>query len=213
MRISFKNAILLLLTTGVTLGACTQSSQQADNADQLQNNTTAVRQLEELMPKKQEKTIENFAKITASEVLLETSKGSVVIELYSDKAPLTVANFLDLIESKFYDGIIFHRVIPGFMAQVGDPLTKEADMEGYWGTGGPGYVIADEFHPELKHDQAGILSMANAGPNSGGSQIFITYGPQPHLDGKHAVFGKVVSGMSVLESIEKGDKIITATYK
>ena len=160
-----------------------------------------------------EKTITDFKKITAQTVIFETSQGPITIELYQDKAPLTVANFLDLIENDYYDGMVFHRVIPGFMAQVGDPLSKDPGKEALWGTGGPGYVIKDEFHPELLHDSAGILSMANAGPNTGGSQIFITYGPQPHLDGLHAVFGKVTKGMDVLEKITRGDKIITANYQ
>jgi len=165
------------------------------------------------MPNKQYKTIEDFKKIDATQAVFETTKGTLVIDLYRDKTPLTTANFLDLIDSGFYDGIIFHRVIPGFMAQVGDPFTKIAGNENIWGTGDPGYKIMDEFDSTLKHDSAGILSMANSGPNTGGSQIFITYAPQPHLDGKHAVFGKLVEGMDVLESIEVGDKIIKASYR
>ena len=108
--------------------------------------------------------------------------GKVKIELYADKTPKTVQNFIDLSNSGFYDGIIFHRVIPGFMAQTGDPDGT--------GSGGPGYTFEDEFHPSLSHDSAGILSMANRGPNTNGSQFFITYGPQPHLDNMHSVFGK-----------------------
>ena len=124
-------------------------------------------------------------------VLMETSMGNVEIELYEDKAPATTKNFVDLIEKGFYDGIIFHRVIDGFMIQGGDPSGD--------GTGGPGYEIKDEFGPGLKHDSKGILSMANAGPNTGGSQFFITLGPTPHLDGRHAIFGKVVIGMPIIE--------------
>lgn len=159
------------------------------------------------------KTIDDFKKIEASQAVFETTKGNITIDLARDKAPLTTANFLDLIDSGFYDGIIFHRVIPGFMAQVGDPFTKEAGREHEWGMGGPTYRIMDEFHPDLVHDTPGVLSMANSGPNTGGSQIFITYDATPHLDGKHAVFGKVSEGMDVLLNIEKGDKIIKATYK
>ncbi len=128
-------------------------------------------------------------------VLMETSMGNVEIELYEDKAPATTKNFVDLIEKGFYDGIIFHRVIDGFMIQGGDPSGD--------GTGGPGYEIKDEFGPGLKHDSKGILSMANAGPNTGGSQFFITLGPTPHLDGRHAIFGKVVIGMPIIEQIGK----------
>ena len=119
--------------------------------------------------------------------------GKVKIELYADKTPKTVQNFIDLSNSGFYDGIIFHRVIPGFMAQTGDPDGT--------GSGGPGYTFEDEFHPSLSHDSAGILSMANRGPNTNGSQFFITYGPQPHLDNMHSVFGKVVEGLELIEAI------------
>jgi cyclophilin family peptidyl-prolyl cis-trans isomerase len=125
----------------------------------------------------------------------ETSKGNFTIELFEDKAPITTKNFIDLVNKKFYDGLIFHRIIDGFMIQGGDPKGN--------GTGGPGYKIPDEFHPDLKHDAAGILSMANAGPNTGGSQFFITLAPTPHLDKKHAVFGKVITGMDVVKTIGK----------
>jgi len=159
------------------------------------------------------KTIEDFKKIDSKTVTLTTNKGDIVIDLYRDEAPLTTANFLDLIDSGFYDGIIFHRVIPDFMAQVGDPLTKQPNAEQLWGTGGPGYRINDEFNDNLKHDGPGVLSMANSGPNSGGSQIFITHLATPWLDGKHAVFGKVSKGLNVLMSIEKGDQIIKANHQ
>lgn len=135
--------------------------------------------------------------------VIETEKGNIKMELFEDKAPLTTKNFIGLAEKGFYDGLTFHRVIRGFMIQGGDP---EGD-----GTGGPGYTIKDEFHPSLKHDSEGILSMANAGPDTGGSQFFITEGPQPHLDGKHAVFGKVVEGMAVVKAIEQGDKMEKVT--
>ena len=123
--------------------------------------------------------------------------GKVKIELYANKTPKTVQNFIDLSNSGFYDGIIFHRVIPGFMAQTGDPDGT--------GSGGPGYTFEDEFHPSLSHDSAGILSMANRGPNTNGSQFFITYGPQPHLDNMHSVFGKVVEGLELIEAIPPRD--------
>lgn len=123
----------------------------------------------------------------------DTNLGTFKVELFEDRAPKTTKNFIDLAEKGFYDGVIFHRVIKGFMIQGGDPKGT--------GTGGPGYMIPDEFHPELKHDATGILSMANAGPNSGGSQFFITLAATPWLDGKHAVFGKVVDGMDVVEAI------------
>lgn len=125
----------------------------------------------------------------------ETSMGTFKIELFDDLAPKTCRSFMDLAEKKYYDGIIFHRVIDGFMIQGGDPTGT--------GTGGPGYTIPNEFGPGLKHDSAGILSMANAGPNTGGSQFFITLAATPWLDGKHAIFGKVTSGMDVVEAIGK----------
>ncbi len=123
----------------------------------------------------------------------ETSKGEFTVELFQDKAPITTKNFIDLTNKKVYDGLIFHRVIKDFMIQGGDPKGN--------GTGGPGYTIPDEFHPDLKHDGVGILSMANAGPNTGGSQFFITLAPTPWLDKKHSVFGKVVSGLDVVKTI------------
>ena len=138
----------------------------------------------------------------------DTTVGPFTIELFDSKAPKTVANFVALAEGTrewkhpqtgekhkkpFYDGIIFHRVIDGFMIQGGDPLGK--------GYGGPGYQFEDEFHPDLRHDRAGILSMANAGPNTNGSQFFITLGPTPHLDRRHSVFGVVTDGLDVVKKI------------
>lgn len=127
--------------------------------------------------------------------VFETTMGSFKVELFTDLAPKTAQNFIDLANKGFYDGVIFHRVIDGFMIQGGDPKGT--------GTGGPGYTIPDEFGPGLKHDGPGVLSMANAGPNTGGSQFFITLVPTPWLDGKHAIFGRVVSGMEVVEAIGK----------
>ena len=127
----------------------------------------------------------------------KTEKGDVTVELYADRAPLTVENFVNLARAGFYDGTTFHRVIGGFMAQGGDPTGT--------GTGGPGYEFADEFHPTLRHDAPGILSMANAGAGTNGSQFFLTYGPTPHLDDKHSVFGKVTAGMDVLRSLRERD--------
>ena len=129
--------------------------------------------------------------------VFETNMGTFEIELFEDKAPITTKNFIDLVEKGFSDGLIFHRVIDGFMIQGGDP-------EGT-GRGGPGYMIPDEFHKDLKHSSKGILSMANAGPNTGGSQFFITLDATPWLDGHHSVFGKVVKGMDVVEKIGKVD--------
>lgn len=126
-------------------------------------------------------------------VTLDTTLGAIRLEIFADKAPKTAKNFLDLTGKGFYNGLTFHRVIPGFMIQGGCPKGD--------GTGGPGYEIPDEFHPQLKHSSAGIVSMANAGPNTGGSQFFITLAPTTWLDGKHAVFGKVVGGQDVVDKI------------
>ncbi|VVB52787.1 Cyclophilin type peptidyl-prolyl cis-trans isomerase/CLD [uncultured archaeon] len=136
--------------------------------------------------------------------ILETTKGTIKFELYETEAPITTKNFIDLAQKGFYNGLTFHRVIRGFMIQGGCPKGD--------GTGGPGYTIRDEFHPKLKHTK-GAVSMANAGPNTGGSQFFITEAPQPHLDGKHSVFGQVREGQNVVESIKKGDKIIKVTIQ
>ncbi|MDR1650095.1 MAG: peptidylprolyl isomerase [Synergistaceae bacterium] len=127
--------------------------------------------------------------------VFETSVGTFKAELFTDLAPLTAGNFIELAEKGFYNGVIFHRVIDRFMIQGGDPTGT--------GTGGPGYTISDEFGEGLKHDKPGILSMANAGPNTGGSQFFITLVPTPWLDGKHAIFGAVVEGMDIVEAIGK----------
>jgi len=124
---------------------------------------------------------------------IETSLGAITIELFAGEVPETVKNFTALCEKGYYDGVVFHRVIPGFMIQTGDPTGT--------GRGGPGYSIADEFSPRLKHDKAGVVSMANAGPGTGGSQFFITHGPTPHLDGRHAIFGQVVKGQDVVGQI------------
>jgi len=128
---------------------------------------------------------------------IQTEKGDIVLELFADKTPNTVNNFVFLAKEGFYNGTIFHRVISDFMAQGGDPTGS--------GSGGPGYRFADEFHPSLNHDKPGILSMANAGPGTNGSQFFITHIPTPWLDNKHSVFGKVISGMDVLLSIPPRD--------
>ena len=145
-------------------------------------------------------SIDTSKKYTAT---IETEKGNLILELFSKDVPVTVNNFIFLARDGFYNGITFHRVIHGFMAQGGDPTGT--------GSGGPGYKFADEF-TEHKHE-TGTLSMANAGPNTNGSQFFITYTPQPHLDGRHSVFGKLVKGMEVLENIRQGDIIKRITIK
>ena len=143
-------------------------------------------------------TIDPNASYTAT---FKTARGDIVVELFAKQAPNTVNNFVFLARDGFYDNITFHRVIPDFMAQGGDP-------EGT-GRGGPGYQFADEFDQSLRHDKPGILSMANAGPNTNGSQFFITHVPTPHLDGKHSVFGQVTEGMDVVLSLANGDALTT----
>ncbi len=134
---------------------------------------------------------------------IETSKGTININLFPDEAPVTVANFVNLSNRKYYDGLNFHRVISQFMIQGGCPLGT--------GTGGPGYQFEDEFNPSLRHDKPGRLSMANAGPNTNGSQFFITHVPTPHLNDAHSIFGEVVSqsDQDVVNSITRGDRIVT----
>ncbi len=130
---------------------------------------------------------------------MKTARGDIRIELYPERTPITVASFVNLCQRGYYDGLNFHRVIANFMVQGGCP-------EGS-GRGGPGYRFEDEFAPGLRHDGPGVLSMANAGPGTNGSQFFITHGPTPHLDGKHSVFGRVVSGQDVVDAIRQGDRV------
>jgi cyclophilin family peptidyl-prolyl cis-trans isomerase len=131
------------------------------------------------------------------EAVIKTDRGEMRFELFAALAPRTVNNFVFLAREGFYDGVIFHRVIPGFMAQTGDPTGT--------GTGGPGYRFADEFHPDLRHDGPGVLSMANAGPDTNGSQFFITHVATPWLDDRHSVFGRMTEGTEVLMSIPARD--------
>lgn len=133
-------------------------------------------------------------------VTMTTSMGDITIEILTKTMPTTAGNFLTLARSGFYNGVKFHRVIPGFMIQGGDPLTKDDSQEARWGTGGPGYAIPDEFGPRYSNTR-GTISMANAGPNTGGSQFFINTVDNTFLDGKHPVFGRVVSGMDVVDAI------------
>lgn len=139
---------------------------------------------------------------------IKTNRGTIICQLAYEKAPVTVGNFVGLVEGtlphkrgegKFYDGLTFHRVVPKFVIQGGCPIGN--------GTGDPGYKFPDEFHSDLRHDSAGVLSMANSGPHSNGSQFFITLSPTPHLDDRHSVFGKVVEGMDVVRSVRAGDKM------
>lgn len=135
--------------------------------------------------------------------VIETNRGNIRVQLHDEKVPKTVANFEKLAGEGFYNGLKFHRVIADFMVQTGCPQGS--------GTGGPGYKFADEFHKDLKHDGPGVLSMANSGPNTNGSQFFITHVATPWLDGKHSVFGKVIEGQDVVDSIKQGDKMEKVT--
>jgi len=135
--------------------------------------------------------------------VIETERGSIEIELYPQHAPRTVNNFVFLARDGFYDGVVFHRVIADFMIQGGDPTGS--------GRGGPGYRFEDEFEGNPLRHERGVISMANAGPGTNGSQFFITHGPQPHLDGRHTVFGKVSKGQDVVDAIRQGDSMIKVT--
>jgi peptidyl-prolyl cis-trans isomerase B (cyclophilin B) len=138
-------------------------------------------------------------------VKLDTSAGEITLEMYPEYAPRTVNNFVFLANEGFYDGIVFHRVIDNFMIQAGDPTGT--------GSGGPGYRFEDEFDGNPLTHETGVISMANAGPNTNGSQFFITHSPQPHLDGRHTVFGRVISGQEVVNAISQGDRITKATVE
>jgi peptidyl-prolyl cis-trans isomerase B (cyclophilin B) len=137
--------------------------------------------------------------------VFNTAKGDIRVTLFPAEAPITVANFVNLATRGYYNGLKFHRVIANFMVQGGDPTGT--------GMGGPGYSFGDEFSPLRRHDSAGVLSMANAGPGTNGSQFFITHGPTPHLDGKHSVFGKVSSGQEVVDAIAQNDVMTTVTIE
>ena len=137
--------------------------------------------------------------------VFQTVKGDIRVKLFPGEAPLTVANFVNLAKRGYYDGLKFHRVIANFMIQGGDPTGS--------GMGGPGYQFADEFSPLRRHDSAGVLSMANSGPGTNGSQFFITHGPTPHLDDKHSVFGKVLSGQDVVDGVAQNDVMTTVSIE
>lgn len=160
------------------------------------NNAPPTEVMEESMAEGAEHSMANENTI----VVMQTSKGAITLELFTDKMPITTGNFLKLVQDGFYDGIKFHRVIPDFMIQGGDPLTKDDSMQAKWGTGGPGYTIKDEFGEGLSNVR-GTLAMANAGANTGGSQFFINVADNTFLDPKHPVFGRVVEGMEVADAI------------
>ncbi len=178
-----KAKIAILLVTLILLSGCTQQAQTSAPTTQ-----SPIQAPINLNPSPQ-----NSPMAKNPVAVFETNKGNFKAEIFQDKVPLTADNFIKLAKKGFYNNLIFHRVIDKFMIQGGDPKGD--------GTGGPGYEIKDEFHPQLKHNSKGIFSMANSGPDSGGSQFFITLAPTPHLDGKYAVFGKVIEGLDIVEKI------------
>lgn len=225
---SFFITSVSVLLTGLVVAGCTAKAPRSTTQVELQNTTTSEQAAQTtdtptqaststttstVLGKNTMKQLSDFEPIVGTEVTMTTNKGVVVFTLFREGAPITTLNFLTLVKAGFYDSILFHRVIPDFMAQFGDPLTLDAAQRAAWGTGGAGYTIPDEFSAELRHDSEGIVSMANSGPNSSSSQVFITYGPTPHLDGKHTVFGKVTSGMEVLRALTNGDQIVSVTFK
>lgn len=190
----WKTTPLALAAAAGVLAGCGGSEPAVEAPESPGNQANSERKMPQQYDAPPALTIDTTKKYVAT---FETEKGDIVIELFADKVPNTVNNFVFLAREGFYDGTTFHRVLANFMAQGGDPDGT--------GSGGPGYRFADEFHPDLKHDRAGVLSMANAGPNTNGSQFFITHGPTPHLDGRHAVFGRVTEGLDVLMSISLRD--------
>lgn len=182
---------IALLCSLFVFSACQNENAQQQNNNQESKKAESVSSSQQVSNSVNKKEMDRGE--MAKKAVIKTNQGVMEIGLYTEKAPITTKNFIDLIEKGFYDGLIFHRVIKGFMIQGGDP-------EGN-GSGGPGYEIEDEFDPALTHSKKGILSMANRGPNTGGSQFFITLAETPWLDGKHAVFGEVISGEAVLDAI------------
>lgn len=216
-----KKIAFFLLVSVIMLSACkpkqnTETTQNETNSKPAENqqqtqpaatNNTGQQFVRGVNPQEMLTLIANAKFDKDIDAVIETNKGKINLTLYATKTPKTVANFTGLIDRGFYDGLIFHRVIPDFMIQGGCPLGN--------GRGNPGYSFEDEFNPELKHNSPGILSMANSGPNTNGSQFFITHKETPWLDGKHTVFGKVKGpeDQRVVNSIVQGDQIIKITYQ
>ncbi len=170
-----------------------QDGEQADTSEPEAPDTEPLTE-EDIVPARIEEPIGETEETNMKGIVtIETNKGTMKFQLETEKAPKTSQNFIDLAQKGYYDSLVFHRVIKDFMIQGGDPNGD--------GTGGPGYSIEDEFHPDLGHDKAGILSMANSGPNTGGSQFFVTLAATSWLDNKHAVFGHVIEGEDVLMAI------------
>ncbi len=188
----------LTLSAVIALGILSACG-NAQSKDEKKDSSSAKKEEKTKKPAKKSDKIEDI------KIVIKTTKGDIHGTIFASKVPMTASNFLNLAKRKYYDDITFHRVIPDFMIQGGDPDGT--------GRGGPGYRFNDEIHPSLKHTKGGIFSMANAGPNTNGSQFFITHKATPWLDGKHAVFGEVTKGQDVVDAIEKGDKIKSIEIK
>lgn len=190
-----KRILFLFVSSSLLCLGCTSAEQSDYGSAEKLNTAPALKAPKPLSPPE-------FVDGQATQIAdIVTNKGTIRLELYTDKVPQTCANFVKLARDGFYDGLKFHRVIANFMIQGGCPKGD--------GTGGPGYQFDDEFHPALRHDGPGVLSMANAGPGTNGSQFFITHVATPHLDGKHSVFGRVIVGLDVVNAIQVGDVMNT----
>ncbi len=220
-----KKIIALSLFLLIILTGCKNSS-DLDSKNELKENTINNSQIKIDLNQSISTSTQINNKQENMKITMKTNKGNIELELYKDKAPITVENFLKLINEGFYKNIKFHRVIENFMIQTGDPNTRGVEGKDFVydsnknpnnlpiaGTGGPGYTFEDEFDSSLKFDKPGVLAMANSGPNTNGSQIFITHVPTDWLNGKHTIFGQVISGQSVVNSIVQGDYIIDINIK
>ncbi len=214
MRPASLSVAFILIGMASLLAACqpTDDAPSGEAASETQSAEAPAAETEAAAPQEETPTEKEEDKpltetISELSAVMKTNKGDIHLTLYADKTPITVANFVNLAKRGFYDGLTFHRVLPNFMIQGGCPLGT--------GTGDPGYKFQDEFDPTLKHDRPGILSMANSGPGTNGSQFFVTHVPTPWLDGKHSIFGSVVGpeDQDVVNAIGQGDKIETITIE